>query len=122
MAGRWSKNGGPAEALPFVDRDSQGRAYSNLAANPGGREACGWAPAGVPEEVTMAQARLALLQAGLLAEVDAWVETQDEATKIFWASSYRVRRSASQLVTAAAAKGWSDDFLDQLFFAAAAIP
>jgi hypothetical protein len=118
---RWSKNGGPAQALPFMDQDAAGNGWTNLANNPEGRAACGWIPAGVPEQVTLAQARIALLNAGLLEEVDAWVAGQDTATQIFWASSYVIHRTAPKLLAAAAAKGWDDAFLDELFFAAAEV-
>jgi hypothetical protein len=121
MPDRWSKNGGPAASLPFRDQDAAGQVWSNLADNPAGRVACGWAPAGVPEEVTLAQARAALLRSGQLAAVDAWVQTQDQETQIFWTSTPFVRRTAPKLLAGAAALGWSDALLDELFFQAAAI-
>jgi hypothetical protein len=122
VATLWSKDGGPPTTLPPHDSDATGSVWSDLANSPEGRAACGWAPASVPAEVTMAQARVALLNAGHLADVDAWVETQDAETQIYWKSSYRVRRAAPKLLEAAAAKGWSSDFLDALFIAAAAVP
>lgn len=117
----WSKNGGPPRPLPEWDRDAQGQIWTNLAGNAEGRAACGWTVSGVPAEVTMAQARLALHQAGLLAEIDAWVETQGPETQIFWKASHRVRRTAPQLLAAAAAKGMTAAQLDDLFIAASAI-
>jgi len=122
MVDLWSKNGGPSAPLPAWDRDATGRIWTSLADNAEGRVACGWEPSAVPTEVTMAQARLALLAAGLLGDVDAWVETQGPEMQIFWNASYRVRRTAPALLAAAAAKGWSAEQLDNLFIAAAAIP
>lgn len=122
MAERWSKRGGPGLPLPFMDTDASGSVWSDLANSPEGREACGWALAEVPEEVTMAQARLALVAFGRLAEADAWVAAQDEETRSDWRSAERVRRTAPRILAAADALGWTEDFLDDLFFAAAAVP
>lgn len=119
---RWRKNGEPSVAeLPAWDRDAAGEVRTGLATNAESREACGWVEAGVPDQVDMAQARVALLNAGLLAEVDAWVETQDEETQIFWKSRGTLRRNSARLAAAAAAKGYDAALLDQLFIAAGAV-
>lgn len=119
---RWSKNGGPAQALPNADQDATGAWWTGLADNPAGRAACGWAEAGVPDQVTMAQARIALRNAGVdLAELDAWVATQSADTQEFWTRSAVIHRASTVLAAAAAARGWDDAALDNLFIAAAAI-
>ena len=121
---RWSRDGGPARALPSFDRDATGATWTDLANSEAGRMACGWAELpGVPAEVTMAQARVALLQAGLLPAVDAFVAASaDEEAKIFWASSPTLHRESDRLADLAAAFGMSGAGLDALFIAAGLIP
>lgn len=65
--------------------------------------------------VTMRQARLALLQAGLLAQVQSAVAGADEATKITWEFSNEVRRDNPICQTLAAALGMGDAQMDALF-------
>ncbi len=122
MAQRWRKHGGRAVQLPEVDRDAAGLTWTSLADNPEGREACGWTPAEVPELVSMSQARAALRDAGLLAEIDAWVAEQDEEIQLAWRTGAVIRRHTPTLLAAAEAKGLSAEQLDDLFFAAEAAP
>jgi len=75
-----------------------------------------------PAEVTMRQARLALLQAGKLAAVDAAINALPEPTKtaarIEWEYSGTVRRRQPLVLALAPALGLNDAQLDALFIAA----
>ena len=80
----------------------------------------------VPESVTRRQAKVALLQAGLLDEVEAGIEAiTDEMTRriarIEWDSAQEVRRDWPLLVQIAGQIGITDEQLDDLFRAAVII-
>jgi hypothetical protein len=82
-------------------------------------------PAAVPAAVTMRQARLALLDAGLLDKVETALEAlpgrDGQAAQISWEYSAEVHRQ-SELVTALApALGVNGEQLDALFVAAAGL-
>lgn len=76
----------------------------------------------VPQSVTMRQARLALLDAGLLSAVqpaiDAMASPAKEAAQIEWEYSSAVQRHNSFVSTLGAALGLSEAQLDNLFVAA----
>lgn len=74
-----------------------------------------------PSAVTMRQARLALLQSSLLAQVNAAVAAADEATKITWEFSSEVHRDHPFVATLAAALNLSEAQLDDLFTLAATL-
>lgn len=78
-----------------------------------------------PQEVTMRQARLALLGAGLLAQVEAALAELDgaegEAARIEWEYSQTVRRDKPFVVAVGSALGITDAQLDELFVAASGI-
>lgn len=78
-------------------------------------------PSDVPTVVTMRQARLALLQTGMLASVNAAVTAADEATKITWEFSSEVHRNHPFVSTMAAALGLTGQHLDDLFTLAASL-
>lgn len=82
-------------------------------------------PQPVPATVTMRQARLALLGAGLLASVGAAIDslpsTQKEAARIEWEYATEVQRSSGLVPMMGAALGLDDAGLDALFVAAAAL-
>ncbi len=78
-------------------------------------------PAVVPTVVTMRQARLALLQSGLLSTVNAAVAGADEATKIAWEFSSEVQRSNPLVATLTAALSLTGEQLDDLFTLAATL-
>lgn len=82
------------------------------------------APA-VPQQVTMRQARLALLQAGLLARVDPAIESLEsperETARIEWDYSSSVVRSRPLVVMLGAALDLDEQQLDQLFITAAGL-
>lgn len=82
-------------------------------------------PAPVPSVVSMRQARLALLGAGLLASVGAAIERlpspQKESARIEWEYSTEVQRSSGLVSMMGEALGLDDAGLDALFVAAAAL-
>lgn len=83
------------------------------------------APASIPGEVTMRQARRALLAAGLLDDVETAIDAMSEpnrtAARIDWDYSSSVRRDNATLAALAAALGLTAEQLDALFVAAAGI-
>jgi hypothetical protein len=77
----------------------------------------------VPQEVSMRQARLALLARGVLGHVDAAIESlpspDREAARIEWDYSSVVARNSPLVEMMGAALGLDDDALDELFITAA---
>ena len=72
----------------------------------------------IPSVVTMRQARLALLNAGMLLTVNAAVDAADDATKIAWEYSTEVQRDFPLVQTLAAALNLTEKDLDNLFISA----
>ena len=79
----------------------------------------------VPEVVTMRQARLALLGAGLLAQVNTAVAnmpgTEGDAARIEWEYAQEVRRDSPLVAGLSAALGLTDETLDNLYKVAAGL-
>lgn len=80
----------------------------------------------IPTSVTMRQARLALLQLGLLDDVEAAIasipdEAQRRAAQIEWEYASTVERDSQWVQNLAGAIGLSDEQLDQLFQLAATL-
>lgn len=79
----------------------------------------------MPHEVTMRQARLALLGIGVLAQVapaiDALEGIERETARIEWDHSSVVHRNSPLVVMMGAALGLDDSALDQLFITAATL-
>ena len=72
----------------------------------------------VPDVISMRQARLALLGAGLLATVESAIANgTDEAMKIEWEYATEVRRDWESLNVLATALGMSELDIDNLFIA-----
>jgi len=70
----------------------------------------------LPKVITMRQARLALLNAGLLTTVINAIETgTDEALKIEWEYATEVKRDWASLITMATTLGMTSEQLDGLF-------
>lgn len=73
----------------------------------------------VPEVVTMRQARLALLGAGLLAQVNGAIAAmpgdEGEAARIEWEYAQEVHRDSPLVAALSAAFGWTGAQLDDLF-------
>lgn len=82
-------------------------------------------PTPIPAEVTMRQARLALLGAGLLAGVDAAIaslpEPDKSAAQIDWEYAAVVQRSSGLVPAMGAALGMSEAQIDALFVTAAGL-
>lgn len=74
-------------------------------------------PTPIPTVLTMRQARLALLNAGLLTQVNAAVAAGSEQVKIEWEFSNEVQRSNPLITELATALGLDSATLDQLFLA-----
>lgn len=73
----------------------------------------------VPQVVTMRQARLALLEAGLLNTIDTAIASgMDEALKIDWEYATEVRRDWQSLITLSQQLNLSSIDLDNLFLRA----
>ena len=77
----------------------------------------------VPKSVTPYQARMALLGAGLLATVEALMEDPgtDQAAKIAWEYATTIERDSPFIAALGPALGLTDEQIDVLFIAAAAI-
>lgn len=78
-------------------------------------------PAPVPQVVTMRQARLALLSAGLLSTVLAAVANADQVVQIEWEYSQDIQRDWPTLVALTAAMGMTPEQVDALFILAATL-
>jgi hypothetical protein len=83
-------------------------------------------PPPVPASVSMRQARLALLGAGILSQVDAAIAgiadpTARVAAQIDWEYATEVRRQSPLITALAPALGLTSEDVDNLFYAAAAI-
>ena len=80
-------------------------------------------PGNVPVEVTMRQAKLALLQYGLLQQINTAIANmpgvQGEAARIEWEYATSVKRNALLVTQIVAAFGLTDEQLDNLFILAA---
>ena len=80
----------------------------------------------VPQSVTMRQARLALLGAGLLGDVDAAIQAiadpvQRKAAEIEWEYAQTVDRDSAFTQQLAGGLDLTNEALDQLFTQAAAL-
>lgn len=101
---------------------------TGLSVGPGSRWVNGeWLPAlpPVPQSVTMRQARLALLSAGKLAQVDTVIAALSEPTRtaaqIEWEYSNEVQRHNGIVSQIGPALGLTEAQIDALFVAAAAL-
>lgn len=102
-----------------------------------GNEGIGWgydgqyftaptqAPAIVPQEITMRQARLALHEAGLLSNVSTAIASLSEPAKtkaqIEWEYSNALQRDNPFVTTLGTALGLSSDDIDNLFITASGL-
>jgi len=82
-------------------------------------------PNAIPSTVTMRQARLALLNAGLLSSVETFIgampSPEKEAAQIEWDYAAEIRRDHPFVMQIATALELSSEQLDALFVAASAI-
>ena len=114
----------PNAPVRIVNGQSGPRTDDELAALQAERAA--WAQRqAVPEVVTMRQARLALLGAGLLSQVDVTVNAMpaphDAALRIWWEYSTTVERNNATVLQLASALQLTSQQLDALFVAAAGL-
>ena len=81
------------------------------------------ADTGVPQSVSRFQARAALYQAGLLAQIEAYMasEQADPIARLAWQDAQEFRRTSPTVAALAALLGLDDAALDALFTAAAQI-
>lgn len=78
--------------------------------------------ASIPKVVTMRQARLALLQSGLLNSVENAINNStDEQLKIEWEYATELRRDWSSLIALTSQLGLTSAHLDELFILASKI-
>lgn len=77
--------------------------------------------ANTPQVVDMAQARLALLQAGLLDQVEAAVPGMGKGAQIEWEYRTTVRRDNALVLEVKALLGVDDHKIDELFYLAASL-
>lgn len=97
------------EAVPCGDQVAAGDIYDGEFSRP-------VLSAPVPDTVTMAQCRLALLEAGLLEAVDAAVAaSKDQRLKILWEYATDVRRMSPELNALGDGLGLSEADKDNLF-------
>lgn len=75
----------------------------------------------IPKAVTPAQGQLALLQAGLLDTVEAWVASQSRAVQIEYKARTEWKRDWPLVIEAATALGLTEAQLDDLFALAATL-
>jgi hypothetical protein len=82
-------------------------------------------PPPIPSVISMRQARLVLLSQGLLAQVDATIDAMDEparsAARIEWEYAVELRRSHPLVTAMQAAMNLTDEQVDAMFTAGAAI-
>jgi len=76
-------------------------------------------PDPVPQVVSARQIKLAMLDADLLDEVEAFAAQQDRAVQISWEYAVEFQRQDPMLVAMAGAFGLTDEQVDDLFRAAA---
>jgi hypothetical protein len=111
----------PGEIHPFcampIDVEAHGReVYARAVAGEFGQITPYVAPPPViPKVVTMRQAKLALLQQGLLASVNSVIEQAGEAEKIEWQYATEVKRDNSLVQAIASQLSITKQQLDDLF-------
>src|SRR5690606_190490 len=105
--------------IPNDPRNRDRRAYEEWLAAGGVPEPHVVPPEPVPAVVSAAQGRLALLNAGLLATVQAAVDQADEATQIWFEYATEWRRDHPILAALGGQLGLSSTEVDDLFRAAA---
>ncbi len=76
---------------------------------------------GVPQSITMRQARLALLAAGLLDDVIAAVAAMPQDVQIEWEYAAVLLRGNPLVLQVAQGLGWTSEQIDSLFLSAAAL-
>ena len=75
----------------------------------------------IPDRVTARQFKLQLLQAGLLASVEAWIGSQSQAVQIAYNNSGTFVRTEPMMQAGFTALGFTPEQIDAFFTAAAEI-
>lgn len=78
-------------------------------------------PVIVPSSITMRQARLILLQYGLLDDIEAIIQTQGRAAQIEWEYAQEVHRTHPLLQLLQSAQGLTNEQIDSMFLEASKI-
>ncbi|MNV29977.1 hypothetical protein D3C71_1212270 [compost metagenome] len=106
--------------IPRVEDNTDYRVFLEWEAAGGVIEPPSADPAYVPGSVSRYQARAALLEAGLLDDVEAYFESLPDSSlaKLAWKEAPTVNRTSDALTTAAGILGLTDERLDALFLRA----
>lgn len=72
----------------------------------------------VPAEVLMPAARIAMLRAGVLSDVDTYITGLGGEALIWWQMSDNVRRDNALVDAVRVAMDWTEEYTDNLFIAA----
>ena len=75
----------------------------------------------VPQVVSRFQARAALHIHGVLADVEAMIQSADPIAQMAWADAQQFERPSPTIAAIAQALGWADEFVDELFITAGGI-
>lgn len=101
--------------IAFLAGESQGK---RIIANESGFPELHDAPISepqIPQVITIRQAKLVLLEAGLLDDVDAAVAQADRTTRIEWEYATEIKRDWPTLLVMQSALNLTDAQVDQLF-------
>lgn len=72
----------------------------------------------VPAEVLMPAARIAMLRAGVLDDVDSFITTLGAEAVIWWNNSVYIRRDFPLVNAVRVAMDWTEEYTDNLFITA----
>ena len=127
----WVTQAAEAGRVLDADKKSYRQALRDLPMQDGWPENIAWPEmlegesAPVPQSITMRQARLALLNAGLLDDVEAAIITMDEPqrtqTQIEWEYAQEVQRDNALVAALGPMLGLDDAAIDSLFSMAATL-
>jgi len=109
----------PHELISHADGTTSTREYT-------AEEAMAWNAARLANEragmkVSRLQAKIAMMQAGVLSAVEAAVAAADPAVQMAWADAIEFRRFSPTILALSAQLGMTDTQLDDLFRAAALV-
>jgi len=109
----------PHELISHADGTTSTREYT-------AEEATAWNAARLANEragmkVSRLQAKIAMMQAGVLSAVEAAVAAADPAVQMAWADAIEFRRFSPTILALSAQLGMTDTQLDDLFRAAALV-
>lgn len=113
----------------FIPEDSDNRDYAEFMAwrdDGNDPEPAPILDPGIPRQVTMRQARQAMLSAGILGQVDALISAmpgdEGESARIDWNHAREVKRDWPLIGALGPQMGLSEQQIDDLFIYAATIP